>query len=222
MAGRSDITLSSLGGLAPVIGCTADDFRQLFGLSPLACPDCGTPNVEFPCAACGYQMSADTAQLYRDAAYELAYYGWLYPLKYAEDDVKGRTKGRVVHYKLIEPSEAWIYIASLVVSGIVGNLAYDALKTAIRAAQGHVKALMETRHDPRSQAWDLRIDLSDDELLEALIYLADERRSRRVRPETGGKLRNVAMRRMRKAVPERKRRTKPMTGSEKYTNRERG
>jgi hypothetical protein len=140
---------------------------------PVACPNCLSLRDEFPCD-CGFEVSPEALLNYRAASYSLARYDWEYSLRQAMDDAHdlvNQRKGPPRVYNLAPPGDALVWMASVVVVGVISNAAYDALKQAVLRIKDEAVALAKRQKQP----WTVRT-IEDSELVDILIHLAQTRR----------------------------------------------
>jgi hypothetical protein len=160
------------------------------------------PVSRFPCKWCNYVLDDKTDHLYRSASFELAYFTWLYGFRYAEDELRG---ARGVSYRLVEPSDAWMYVASLALAGVIGGIAYDTFKVLVGSAAKHIRRLRSPDHgnlNERSRVWNKILDVEDEEFLEVLLSLAAARRSHesKIQRRADRKLRKYLNKKLRESV----------------------
>ena len=106
------------------------------------CCSCGTvfeadSGPEYQCPRCGWRIAAGEYRALLSAAQEAAKFGWQYRRRYEADMAE---YGRIErYYALPECEEALQFAALAAASGVIGGLAYDAVKRVIRKIAAAVK-----------------------------------------------------------------------------------
>ena len=144
-----------------------DHFDKPQRLLCLACATLIDPSeiVEAHCPACGEPIDVqELLRLYEFAA-ETYYYGHQYRVVYEKQFEESKNR---VHYSLAFGGEVFAWIMLAVLSGVVGNAAYDLLKAVVAGIRADVAAgkLPEKDYSPL-------LELSDEEL-GSILYSAKQ------------------------------------------------
>ncbi len=144
-----------------------DHFDKPQRLLCLTCATLVDPSeiVEAGCPACGEPIDVqEVLKLYEFAA-ETYYYGHQYRVVYEKQFKESENR---VHYSLAFAGEAFAWVMLAVLSGVVGNAAYDHLKAVVARIRADVAAgkVPEKDYSPL-------LELSDEEL-GSILYSAKQ------------------------------------------------
>jgi hypothetical protein len=134
------------------------------GSNIIACPNCLEPvklnsNV---CSYCGVDLNISDLEKIDYAAHNIHYWAWQYGKNFYDEYKK---TGKIESRYFITPLEILSYLASIVAAGIIGNVAYDLVKTAALKAIRKLRSKHET-------ASIFQNDETDEDNLEILNKLA--------------------------------------------------
>ena len=106
------------------------------------CCSCGTVfeaggGSEYACPCCGFRIDSAVYQSLLSAAQGAVKFGWQYRRRYEADVAE---YGRIERYYCLEECEEALQFAALAAaSGVIGGLAYDAVKQVIRKIAAAVR-----------------------------------------------------------------------------------
>lgn len=105
------------------------------------CPSCWTevifvPEKSFACGVCRMHLSLDQADWFRRMTFDSAHFGYTYRRAFEKSNTEVRFS--------IPPDDVLIYLGGLVLSGIIGGLAYDGFKRMLAGRKAKSKVLAET------------------------------------------------------------------------------
>jgi hypothetical protein len=140
----------------------ARDIRMRY----VACPDCSSlisltrkrNTTSYRCPVCHSVFAREELEKIWRISSGAVYYGWMYYRAY-DEQLKKYGKIRI-YYCLAPPDPFIVYLASIVVSGIVGGLAYDGFKKVLN------KIRRETRHNAKTDQTKRRMIQSLDKMSE--------------------------------------------------------
>jgi hypothetical protein len=153
-----------------IVGSTTYD--QGIHTSTIGCPNCFAPiTKEIRCPVCGLPLDPTLMSMLRQVSFESVYFGWVYRTEY-EDQLKHKSSAprRPHRLHLLPPPTAELtWLGSIVAAGIIGGVAYDAVKHAVTSARKQFQATIKyarVRGGPRTVG---RYPLTNDEQLELFI-----------------------------------------------------
>jgi DNA-directed RNA polymerase subunit RPC12/RpoP len=116
------------------------------GLSHMVCFSCGNifPNEQknpIACLSCGYEIKAEMYRKIMKHAMCAVYYGYDYRKVYEKQIANNSLITE--RYALVDPSTLLCFCAAAALSGIIGGIAYDCVKKAIKAIISNGNAIKQ-------------------------------------------------------------------------------
>lgn len=137
---------------------------------PVFCLGCASvlppfTEQELVCPRCGHRMTSKGYRQILEIAYSAARYGYQYRRQHESDRANGIT-GR--HYYLVELSRPFEWIALAIVSGVLGNAAWEVIKIVVQRAVDYAN---ENRNSLKD--FELKILDSPDKMEEFTQYVKE-------------------------------------------------
>jgi hypothetical protein len=112
------------------------------------CPNCATfelkDNKGFECSNCGSAHKTRHLKLTHDYAAHVYLYGHLYRKDYQKQVDEN---GKIVIYYCLEPDSIYKFIGLAMLSGVIGNLAWDLVKIASKKIISEYNSVFDKNHE---------------------------------------------------------------------------